>query len=1198
MLIVDRGVTALFRVLMQIPQYSRVFIHNADQFGIVAAEFLANECKVSATCPSETGFYDYHKHAGYTEKNKAEVVSHKYLDMIKPPTAFQYAFGLPEFNDDATPIMGQDVLRQWIVSRTDSQYMAPRHLMGLEALFTSVVPGGFFGAICPRHWMGRYMKFMKYWRNEASMVAKIQLPRGSVKRVRLPDPDDYTPEQWLSMPEKDIKQYCTNSIPLPPVYSGNWFLLIWQKPVNKDDDKRPMLKFASQRYACHVSRLKPMDGDKTGLEEEAVEYCAGAFRKSDWSRFSVRPFQNLISDSKFDVGTYGKELYNPPTLRSPKDMRILKVSEDNKPSFKVCVTVGEIKRDPRAVHIKLGPPTKLYAYSPTAKSILLDLKFRAGYSREELQRENQTDNYRALDEFTVRLKTKTFADDREWLLKTLLEHGLQPYMTESDSNRLRREERWLSIQLTPVKRTIRAQNAEEGEEWEELYDDVDMKATFPEVWNLWEMRARKMKLHLPKFTYGFQYEDVVTMACKQSLMNTNVMGLGKTRETLFSMMLRCSERNLLVIPTRLIGVWQEEIEGTIANYCRLVRRNWMGKIMTADSQVIQWARDCMKENLKTFNIVSYENLARIPKDALFFKCPACGFVVCSPKGYPDQACPKCNQNRSVRHKEMDRLAGNRKRKIWTPNGVEIMDDRVSSGNLVMMEQTEKAYDKMSNIKVGEEKTRDPFTNRVIRTPIFRDVERDPHLKWTFSHVLRNRFNSIACDETNYVNNPKAKRAVALYNLTARRRIGMTGTPFRGYPRSICNIFNWALKRSVFPDYRNEAGNAESGIKKFEKKYATFVQREGKAPKLIPKINQPELFQQEIAPFIIRHLRHEPNVAKDIPPRTPVVNNRIIPMDPQHRVYYQKWLDMFAEWWALKRKEEDKQANAAVVNDLLVKIGYLINASSIPHFMLDNLQGGEGADWAKVIGKYEGPLTCKFNATTQMILKNIEAGDKTIVGCSRVKNLTLGQAWSKKHKVNSIRIDGAVSNEIKQGVNRSEKQLRVDKFCFGDYPVMWAGIQTLKEGFNIPQANHAILMDWTWEPSDTDQFVARMLRPAQKKTVDATFMCHQGTADEYMAALVQLKSRSSREGVDFESFSDFTADMIPDFQQYANSIVDGTNEELRTRMWTQLDQLRKQLEEDDEAEKEVRDIEEENGNGGDKKRPWDDDDEGEEWKKGA
>jgi hypothetical protein len=114
-----------------------------------------------------------------------------------------------------------------------------------------------------------------------------------------------------------------------------------------------------------------------------------------------------------------------------------------------------------------------------------------------------------------------------------------------------------------------------------------------------------------------------------------------------------------------------------------------------------------------------------------------------------------------------------------------------------------------------------------------------------------------------------------------------------------------------------------------------------------------------------------------------------------------------------------------------------------------------------------------------------------------------------------------------------------------------------------------------------QALGRMIRPQQKKDIFAHFLMHEGTVEEYMIALCYLKKRSHDEGIDGISFDDITSEMIPDFSQYADSIVDGTEHILKRKMWLQVEKIKgdweadadKHLVEDDEDEDQDEDQDE-------------------------
>ena len=796
---------------------------------------------------------------------------------------------------------------------------------------------------------------------------------------------------------------------------------------------------------------------------------------------------------------------------------------------------------------------------------------------------------------------------------------------------LKKREHWLAIQLTPIERTVPATKAaaskegdqsDKSEDWETLYEDIGMEASFPEVMDLWRKRAQQMGLDKAGITFEFQFKDIIYYAAKQCLGNGNVMGLGKTRETLFGILLRGVTKALIVCPAKLIGVWQDEIDDTIGPYCRLQRRNWQGKVLDSSYQVIQHGRDLLPENLRMFNIISYDKLKTIAKDGRFFKCPKCGTIAYSHRAVEMLTCPgdsskpeddlsRCNNivkrwkrfcagdpdngippKRKIRV-ALDRYGTPMKREdgTWhmvhfskTHDGMHfdrdgnyfpventtVIDERPPRPEVIRMLPQESIFKKMRRKAVGY-KT-DPDTGRKVTE--YKNVERNPHLRWTFAKRLRNMFNNVVLDEALYIMNTDSQRSQAINVLTAETRIILTGTPVKNKPENILALMNWCFSRETFPSYRP---HDEGSRKRFLDKYQTVVYVggfetsdgtvAGGVAKPIPKIANPEMFQAETAPFWRRHTRNEPEIIKDIPRKKLVETNEQITMDDEHREYYEKWLKMFAEWWQkMKEEEEGKNVNAG---DLLAKLTYLINASTIPHNMLDNILKEKKKkdltllEWAQKIGPYTGKRpTAKMRRSWELLVEAFNQSDKTLIFSWRRANLILGNKWCERKGLRSMVVDGTVSL-AQSGEGRSKRHQMIEDFRHRDYAVCWAGLEALAEGMNIPEANHGILLDCGWAPSQPRQAIGRMIRPAQCKTIYAKYLMHHGTIDDYMFALSYLKGRSADEAIDYMEFDDFSVDMIPDIQQYADAIVDGTEEKLKRKMWLAVDHVKRLVEEEGE-----------------------------------
>lgn len=1151
----DEGVAWLFQAILHKPERAKLFVNTCDDNGKLATDMQHVNFIVSTICPQESAWLQWQKklaNKNYTNENneRCEVIHAPDLTMVNPTTAFHYAFSfMPGINvydysnDKVFPLETEDTLLQWSVSKESPNRHGPLAMMLMEQAAKAVLPGGYYGMVVPKKWSGRHMEFVMKWMEEMGAVVKIDLPAEAVYK-------NVTAEDGTVSKEFAPGIHC---------------LLIFHKKYNETNVRKNTMEFASMRYRCFVTKLK-------SLSSGALEATWHRFNRSEWKRYSVKKYADYIKITSH--GSYCCDDLHPIALQEVKDIRILKVAETNQLQFRVIedlVSIGNNTSNIRVIPTELG--VKLKAFSPEAISSLSVVRHKMGIDPTE-QREATKSGRPAIGYFDEMIQ-KPLRECQHQLIQLLANNGLTPVMWLNDYKKMLRNRRWLSIQKAPVERTIRVPGEVEGQdEWEKIYDDVSIQAAFPEVYSLWEKRAKKMKIDGkagPKqtWTYQFQFNDIVTMACKQSLINANQPGLGKTREVLFAAMLRGQEKLLIVCPVRLIGVWQQEIESTITNYARTIRKDWSGKPLRYDYRIIKNAKDCLPQNLAMFNIISYNDMARVPRDAVFFECLQCKFRICSPfarylKKCEEQACPKCNKGIAQKDKQYNK--DNNLRKYKDKDG-RIIDNRISTGKIMMLPQ-EKQYPKIKETIVKTKEYNPNTLQYETKEEVMRS-DRGLHLKWTFANILRNVFTMRAIDEGNNIANADTNRSIANDHCRSRSRYTMTGTPVKGYPQSIVGPLNFTHKASVFGEYRPVAGQARAGINKFIKKYVTFVHRDGKTAKAIPKISQPELFQQETSPLMIRHVRHEPIVAKSIPPRTPELRPLRIDMDPEHRAFYNKWLEKFAEWWQLKRIEVDKK-DAKLTNDLLVKLGYLVNASNIPHAMSDNLGSEDGKNWATLIGPYTGPPVAKMFKCMELLKKYSAQGDKTIIGCWRKANVKFGRSWCLDHNkknpgnlIYPIQITGDDSNEIQQSTNRSKKQEIINKFCSQDYHALWSTIETLKEGFNIPEANHAIMLELTWQPSDTEQFIGRMLRPGQTKEVIADFLVHKGTVDEYITAINFLKRRSAEEGVDYQAFDDITSDMIPDFIQYANSIVDGTEGTDRTKMWLAVEELHKRLEDLDE-----------------------------------
>ena len=1264
MLLIDKSIAKLFCDLIKVPAGTQVFCPFLDQTRHAIPYILRRGCKVSGIYSQERSNRlirgddeDNGEYAGsnlYTV-NSSEFERYRLID--KNHLAFSALPFIVDFSvssDDpgyiSSPQVRDDALL-WKCAARKASRVVNAHMVGMESMLMSLHTGGFFGAVLPKRWVGREQSYMRWWNDNCSQVASIKLPESAVS--------------W----EKEISTYkgsLTDYAYQPHNSEWNtyrelstdheWTLGIFFKPWHDDQQvgesgrHAHSLGWAKLRHQSFKFRLDSMSDD-------SLKRCIESFMLTEWYLLNVRSWHLYLKEMEMHR-TLGLRSYSAHQLPRVEEMWTFKPNQDNRLKCKIVDSVDEIFKDRRGVQLKTTRGgIKIITHRDELRAAVHDLLIGSDYKATE-------------DGYVLNYKrdtlSKPFSEVKEKIISDLERYGLVPYITSNDNDTIKAQEKWLNIQLTPIGRVIPVKTVteqkqipdtddtevtqerhgkhdksdkgdsnklfqstvdESGQEiktiWESLYDDSDIKAVYPELYNLWMRRALSMKMN--DYLFDFQLNDVVIMAIKQSLFNGNVPGLGKTREHLFAAILRGATHTLVVAPTKLVDTWQDEIENTIVPFARRVRKNWMGRpLIVGRPNVIKFAADCQPERLAMFNLISYDTLKSTPKDGRFFRCPNCGTIVYSVNSEGDQYCPGAShlyradpsedmscvgpirrykallkeqvlavsasgeeyyKPRFVKYKQHVPTG---KRVHWNPSHpsraefpeeeCRIIDGKEEALRVmgiptpptpVQMVKEENMYDKMSIVQDGIYEGPDG-----TKIPKYKAVKRNPHVKWSFADMLRWRFNHIIVDEILYAKNESSQRSAALNHICGRTRWGCTGTPLKGLPQNILNYINWITPRAVFPDYRSDD---PEGMKKFMSKYSTTVMVDGieledgtvvgGKPKQVHKINNPELFQAELAPIMLRHIRTEEQVLKSIRLIPQRYNDIAVPMDERHREYYQKWLDAFAEWWEkMKEEEEDKRAQA----NILVKVSYLINASTNPHHMLDRISKDASKDsdlkeWASKINdrghaKYQGPPTAKMLTIRKMLKDTVRNGDKSIVFSTRNAILDMGQAWSEKVGLNSMVIDGRVSLATKPGQTRSRRHIMVQEFREYNYHVMWGGMLALAEGMNIPEANHAFIHDYTWEPSDTMQGIGRMLRPDQRKTVYVNMMVHEGTVDEYMAALCYLKGRSHSEGIDYMEFDDFSSDLIPDFSQYADAIVDGTTEVIKKKMWLAVDRIKKKLEE--------------------------------------
>lgn len=380
---------------------------------------------------------------------------------------------------------------------------------------------------------------------------------------------------------------------------------------------------------------------------------------------------------------------------------------------------------------------------------------------------------------------------------------------------------------------------------------------------------------------------------------------------------------------------------------------------------------------------------------------------------------------------------------------------------------------------------------------------------TYAKRLRRRCGLVIADEGEKLANLASDQSRALYQLSARKRYILTGTPIANYPRDTHGllVFTGGDGTAAQP-YGYHRGYLEQrwinsmeftkrGIDAVRDDYVVlewvtfeFMEtlRDG-AKREIPKIANVEKFRAWLAPHIKRRILEEPDVAKFI--KLPPLEQETIEVgwDRAHLALYLKTADDFAQWY--KQDKESRRNNLAV---LLAKLQAVQKALNCPQ---DGV--GDAPPYSQ--------LTSKQRTVLATLVDIAADGKKALVFCENPTVVKIIVRELAASGVESVPFHGGIS--IKKRVADKDKRFRK-----GTASHLVATKATARAGYNVPEADYVIMYDQTWSWRTMDQAMRRPLRPERKQPVKVLHFIQRGSLDEYQAQMVAFKKDSADAGLDW------------------------------------------------------------------------------------
>jgi superfamily II DNA or RNA helicase len=312
------------------------------------------------------------------------------------------------------------------------------------------------------------------------------------------------------------------------------------------------------------------------------------------------------------------------------------------------------------------------------------------------------------------------------------------------------------------------------------------------------------------------------------------------------------------------------------------------------------------------------------------------------------------------------------------------------------------------------------------------------------------WDTVVLDEAQNIKNADSQAARAAFELPARFRMTLTGTPVENRLDELWSQFHF-LNRGLL-----------GGRKDFEERYARPI-GEGD-PRAVERL------RTRLRPFLLRRLKRD--VARDLPPRSELVQRCIL--GEQERALY----DAIR---AATQKEvlAELQAGGNVLKALEALLR-LRQACCHPGLV----PGGQAA-----IG------SSKLERLLRMLEEILAEGHKALVFSQWTSLLDLVEPELERAAMQFCRLDGST-------VDRGAV---VDRFQDPNGPpLMLLSLKAGGTGLNLTAADHVFLLDPWWNPAVEDQAADRAHRIGQTKPVLVQRLVAIDTVEERMLELQERK----------------------------------------------------------------------------------------------
>lgn len=408
---------------------------------------------------------------------------------------------------------------------------------------------------------------------------------------------------------------------------------------------------------------------------------------------------------------------------------------------------------------------------------------------------------------------------------------------------------------------------------------------------------------------------------------------------------------------------------------------------------------------------------------------------------------------------------------------------------------EKEFSRQTDLRVEiiNPKDRKPFL-----LSIFSDAADVYVIHWQSLRLMPElkmiKWYHIIADECHALQNRKSKQTIALKELDAYYKSGLSGTPAFDKPDDLWSILNW-----LYPTFW-------SSFWRYFNEHILFVDNDGY--RAIIGVRNVEKLQQEMSGFYMRRRKEE--VLKDLPAK--YRSEIVVDLSAQQRrVYDQMKKDMLA-WIG---EHEDEPVTAKVVVAQLIRLQQFSDAYGVIE-TLQKVDRATGNEYTETHMRLSDPST-KLDAVMEQL---VPTGQQLVVFSqySQVIEL-LGKRLAKAGVPHGVFI-GSTSAERRADI--------IAQFQAGKLQVFAGTIGAGGVGITLTASSTVVFIDRSWSASLNVQAEDRCHRIGQENAVQVIDILAKDTIDAKRIEKINMqwawiKQLLGDEPVDDEGGEDYDYD---------------------------------------------------------------------------